>query len=44
MDKVLVTTVETVRAWEIMYKAVVKTVLIYRRDSWTVMDAMLNVL
>ena len=34
---------ETVRSREMMYKAVVQTVLIYGSDSWVVTDVILKV-
>ena len=35
---------EAVRAWEMMYNAVVQIVLIYGSESWVVKDTMLKVL
>ena len=34
----------TVRAWAMMYKAVVQTVLLYGSESWVIMNAMMKVL
>ena len=42
--KVMTKTGETVRPWTMMYKVVVHTVLMYRIDSWVVLDEMLKVL
>ena len=36
--------VSTVRAWAMMYKAVVQTVLIYGSGSWVVTDVILKLL
>ena len=43
-DKVLVKTGEMVRAWDMMYKAVVQTVMVYRSETWVVTYVMLKVL
>ena len=44
LAKLLMNMGSKVRAWEIMYKVVVQTVLIYGSGSWVVMDAILNFL
>ena len=43
-EKVLVKTGEMVRAWDMMYKAVVQTVMVYRSETWVVTYVMLKVL
>ena len=40
----MVTEGTTVQAQEMMYKALVQTVFLYRSDSWLVTDAMLKLL
>ena len=42
--KVLMNMGATVRAWAMMYKSVVETVLIYGSDIWVLMDAIPKVL
>ena len=42
--KVLMNMGLTVRAWAMMYKAVVQTVLIYGSGSWVVTDVILKLL
>ena len=44
MEKVLTKTEATVRVQEIMYKAVVQTLVLYGRDISVVTEAMLKVL
>ena len=43
-EKVLVKTGEMVRAWDMMYTAVVQTVMVYRSETWVVTYVMLKVL
>ena len=43
-EKVLAKTGEMVWAWDMMYKAVVQTVMVYRSESWVVTYMMLKVL
>ena len=43
VEKVLMNMGETVRSREMMYKAVVQTVLIYGSGSWVVTDVILKV-
>ena len=44
MEKLLTKTGETMRICEMMYKAVVQTVILYRIQSWVVTEVMLKVL
>ena len=44
MVKVMLKTGSTVRACEMMYKAVVQKVLLYGSKSWVVTEAMLKVM
>ena len=42
VGKVVTNMGETVRAWGMLYKAVVKSVLLYGRESWLTKGAMLK--
>ena len=44
VGKVLTKTGETAQAWAMIYKVVVKTVILYGSEGWVVMDVMIKVL
>ena len=44
VGKVMTKTGETVQAWAMIYKVVVKTVILYGSEGWVVMDVMIKVL